>query len=328
MNTGRLNNHCIKGLNLPNIISKKAENRNNYVRPVVPFLNARTAFKALLKELNIAPSQKILLPAYIGWSPNEGSGVFDPIKELEINYDFYRVNSDLSIDVEDINKKISSGNFSLVVLIHYFGYPDKKITEIASIARDNGVFILEDEAHAMYSDLLGGVCGRYGDAAILSLHKMLPVCSGGLLLLNKRDHGKMLERLSKCEYYAPLDYNLLEFDFIQIAKTRRNNAAILMELVAPLRGRVDLLFQSLPDGVVPQTLPILIRSASRDQIYNDLNNSGYGVVTLYHTLIKQITKEDFPVSHHLSQQILNLPVHQDISADQFEAMVIELSKLV
>lgn len=313
---------------MPNIISKKAENGDNFVRPVVPFLNARTAFKALLKELKIASSQKVLLPAYIGWSPNEGSGVFDPIKELEINYDFYRMNSDLSIDVEDIDKKISGGNFSLVVLIHYFGYPDIKIAEIAAIARNNGVFILEDEAHAMYSDLLSGICGRYGDAAILSLHKMLPVCSGGLLLLNKRDNGNMEERLNKCEYYTPLDYNLLEFDFAHIAKARRNNSTILMELVAPLRGRADLLFQSLPDGVVPQTLPILILSSSRDRIYDDLNNSGYGVVSLYHTLIKQITKEDFPVSHHLSRQILNLPVHQDISADQLESMVIELSKLV
>jgi dTDP-4-amino-4,6-dideoxygalactose transaminase len=310
------------------LIPKLPVDTSRYLRPVFSFPNARTALKAYLQALDLSPEDEILLPGYIGWSKNEGSGVFDPIAELGIKFAFYRLTPSLGIDLDYFIRVLRRDHPRVVIIIHYFGYPDANLAQIVHLAHSHGSLVLEDEAHALYSDWIGGICGRYGDATILSLHKMIPVNSGGLLMLNKTGNGNMQERLNKCEYFTPLDYNLLEFDFAHIAKARRNNTAVLMELVAPLRGRADLLFQSLPDSVVPQTLPILIRFSSRDRIYDDLNNSGYGVVSLYHTLIEQITREDFPVSYHLSRQILNLPVHQDISTDQLEAMVIELSKLV
>jgi len=52
-----------------------------------------------------------------------------------------------------------------------------------------------------------------------------------------------------------------------------------------------------------------------------MNDAGYGVVTLYHTMIAEISRDEFPGSHALSRRILNLPVHQDTDRDALGRMV-------
>jgi len=101
-----------------------------------------------------------------------------------------------------------------------------------------------------------------------------------------------------------------------------------LELLCTLQGKVDPLFPAVPEGVVPQTLPVLILNRPRDTLYFELNNLGYGVVSLYHTLIEPIREADFPESHWLSKRILNLPVHQDASVEMLEAMVVQIAGLV
>ena len=62
-------------------IEKKCNLINAYKREQNFYSKARIAFSELLGYLNIGEFDKILLPAYIGWSSIEGSGVFDPIAE-------------------------------------------------------------------------------------------------------------------------------------------------------------------------------------------------------------------------------------------------------
>ena len=83
---------------------------------------ARVGFNHLLKNLHFKDEEKILLPAYIGITDREGSGVFDPISELKINYDFYGLEKNLKINKEDLETKILSGQFKAVLIIHYFGF--------------------------------------------------------------------------------------------------------------------------------------------------------------------------------------------------------------
>lgn len=309
------------------IISKTAINPNQFARPSYAFTNGRTAFKAYLLALDLAPSDEILLPAYIGWSSREGSGVFDPVEEVGARYRFYRLNRDLSIDLDDLRVQLATGYPRLLVIIHYFGYPDPQLAEVVALARANNVMVLEDEAHAMYSDWVGGVCGRFGDACIMSLHKMLPFSSGGLLILNQPD-----DTTQDTIYNSPLrttpDHSPLAYDLLKIAQARQYNTLRLLALLCPLKGRADPLFSTVSDGVVPQTLPVIISNVSRDELYFELNDLGFGVISLYHTQIRAISAEKYPESHWLARRILNLPVHQDIQPGQLESMVDHLTRLV
>lgn len=109
-----------------------------------------------------------------------------------------------------------------------------------------------------------------------------------------------------------------------MADARLRNAAALAEMIAPHQGVIDPLRPDFRLGEVPQTYPVLIRHGSRDTLYEQMNQSGFGVVTLYHTMVKQIRDEEFPASHRLARQILNLPVHHETGAAELRLLVDEL----
>lgn len=66
--------------------------------------------------------------------------------------------------------------------------------------------------------------------------------------------------------------------------------------------------------------------ANRDAVYHGMNRDGFGVVSLYHTLIEPIAPAAFPDAHRLARRILNLPVHQDILPEHLDAMAAVLKQ--
>jgi len=305
------------------MISKRAENSCNHARRVIPFRAAREAFGAILSAIEPA-SGKVLLPSYVGWSAREGSGVFDPIASLNLDYAFYALDERLHIDIDSLRTEMESGGIRVLVIIHYFGYVDPCYEEAVKIAREHGVFVLEDEAHAMLSDLVGGVCGRLGDACIYSFHKILPVESGGAAVINDPESAVAQAIAAGPDSALPL----CGFDLHRIAHKRRANSQVLDKLVRDLAPEVEPLWGAPGRGEFPQSYPVLIRNGSRDRIYQEMNAAGFGVVSLYHTLIAAISPSRFPASTTLSHHILNLPVHQDASEEALESMVHELAVCV
>ncbi len=309
------------------MITKSPHDKKIFLRPIFSFPNARTAFKAYLQALNMGPQDEIMIPAYIGWSKNEGSGVFDPIKELGIGFRFYKINEDLTIDLVNLQAQMHYPQVRVLLLIHYFGFPDPNLATIVQLARERNLIIIEDEAHALYSDWWGGITGRWGNVAFFSLHKMLPFPYGGWLVLNNPSTAE-LTALEGTPWQISLPQDPRAYDWTRIAIQRRENAQVLLEMLVPLEGEISVLFPTIPAGVVPQTLPILIRNISRDELYFKMNENGYGVVSLYHTLINQIDNNIFPISHEIAKRILNLPVHQDISHADLENMVACLQEML
>jgi len=192
------------------------------------------------------------------------------------------------------------------------------------MAREYGVFVVEDEAHAMLTDLVGGICGRLGDACIFSFHKILPVARGGAAVINDPRSPLVRKLVAEPEYTVPL----CEFDLNRIADRRRANSMVLDELLTRLVPEVQPLFGAPDSREVPQSYPVLVHGGLRDRLYHELNDIGFGVISLYHALISQVSPHCFPAIAEVSQQILNLPVHQDASEDKLELMISELAKLM
>ena len=86
----------------------------------------------------------------------------------------------------------------------------------------------------------------------------------------------------------------------------------------PLKSLSDIIYN------VPQTFPIVILKGNRDKIYDMMNEKGYGVVSLYHTLIDELQSEVYKDTLWLSQNILNLPLHQDVDDNFYKAMMDQL----
>jgi dTDP-4-amino-4,6-dideoxygalactose transaminase len=307
-------------------IPKTAQMQARFRRSAFGFRSARDGFHALLLAYGVTVGDGVLLPSFIGWSAREGSGVYDPVTSIGADAVFYRMDENLLIDAEDVQRKIRERRPRVFVLIHYFGYPDPNAAVLAAYARKHGVLVLEDEAHAMLFDVVGGVCGRAGDAVAFSLHKILPFCNGGVLLLNQSICDDVRVQMEASRQLSDL-LPFWEYDLHSIASVRRRNAEQLITALAVLADRVKPLFPSLPPGIVPQTLPVIVQRKNRDQLYFEMNAAGFGVVSLYHTLIDRVNAQEFPESHALASRIMNLPVHQDAEPEQLTAMIDKLREL-
>ena len=273
------------------------------------FGSARAAFGYWLAGAPSVERDVILLPAYIGWSSREGSGVFDPIAASGLRPRFYRLTPDLAIDIDSLRAHLVRADVAVLLLIHYFGHVDPACSTAVRLAREAGVQIVEDAAHAMLSDLIGGTCGRQGDATLYSLHKMVPA-TGGVLVRNRA--------ATSTSDALPA---IWRHDLAAIAVRRRRNAAYLQLQLRDLADEVEILWPNLAEGEIPQTLPLRILRADRDAVYHAMNAAGYGVVSLYHTMISPLTETEFPDAHRLSRSVLNLPVHQDADPASLDAMI-------
>lgn len=292
-------------------ITKTAIRSDNYRTPSFFYKSAREGMQDCLDQILTAPSAGVLLPAFIGWSPREGSGVFDPIRALGVRPGFYTLNLDLTVNMPSLEKVLGTSSFEVLVVIHYYGRTEPQIGAIHALAEKYGVILIEDLAHGFYSATVGGVAGQYGAVNMFSLHKMFPTQDGGMLTYRNTDLIK-----NQRETAPELAHLVLEYDWFGIAQTRRSNFKKITNLLLELPesgSKFELLWPKLETYDVPQTLPVRINTGNRDAIYNFMNNEGYGMVSLYHTLIDDV-HENFPEMVALSKSIINFPVHQDVSA--------------
>jgi perosamine synthetase len=114
------------------------------------------------------------------WMPSYHCGVeVDAAIEAGFEVRFYNVGANLSIDEEDLRRRIAS-HPGPILAIHYFGFPQPGIDRLANLSRQCGCTLIEDCAHALFSqDHAGRELGSFSPLAIYSLRKTLPVLDGG-----------------------------------------------------------------------------------------------------------------------------------------------------
>lgn len=302
------------------MIEKKALNLTNFKREWIYTNSARQAWSQIIEKYKKRnPSGKILLPSYIGWSANEGSGILDSVADSGLDYAFYELGFYLEINVNDLKEKVFSDKNQLVLIVNYFGFIDQNYEIITDWLIENDIFFIEDCAHAWLSDLIGGICGRKGSFAFYSLHKLLPVASGGIRVNNSFE---MQERNGKINPFVDLNYDLLG-----IYNTRRNNYRYLCKLLMDI-SQIEVIYKKLEKGICPQSLPVIIRNGDRDKLYFEMNKLGFGMVSLYHTMIDSLLTHASDAASILSKKIINFPIHQDVNKEDIDEMVLAFKKIL
>lgn len=297
------------------IIEKKQKDEKRCTFNWSYFDSAREGLRQILrnKELN---GKKILIPAYIGYSSREGSGVFDPIRETNREYIFYSMKRDLDIDISYLMRKIKDNRGNILFLIHYFGFKDNNLGIIKNFAKRYGMTVIEDFAHAFFTFWLNPIIDF--DYAIFSIHKLFPVNTGGMIL-SKRTIWRSRDT----------EYNLFRFDMNAIISKRINNYDFILRRLRQDNRlyKITILKRKLGDNV-PQTFPILLgNSKIRDFLYFRLNELGYGVVSLYHRLVEAVP-DSFSTEYKLAERMLNLPVHQDAEEKDLDSMIDTMFRLI
>lgn len=297
------------------MITKSALNKQKCSLNLWFARNARTAWMHILRSFSAEKKVSVLLPAYIGITEREGSGVFDPIRQISAEYKFYRVEYNLQIDLKHFEDIIKAGGIDIALVIHYFGLCRNKMEEIVRICRKYDVALVEDCAHAFQLGIKNHKLGGYGDCSFYSVHKFLATNSGGVIRQNSDKIKIAALPESKQADYEVLE-QIIKTDVCEVAEIRRANFRMYQELVPDLPGIIKM--YELKEEDVPQTYPILIKNGLREKLYFYLIEKGVPAIALYYRLIEEIGKDQFEISHEISEEILNLPVHQDITLDDIK----------
>ena len=91
----------------------------------------------------------------------------------------------LCLDPECLRQRITPKTKGVIV-VHLAGLPCPDIEEILAICRDNGLFLIEDVAHAHGGTINNKKTGSFGDAGCFSFYptKVMTTCTGGMITTN------------------------------------------------------------------------------------------------------------------------------------------------
>jgi len=163
-----------------------------------------TAIHIALYELGIGPGDEVIVPAltfvatvnpiiYVGATP-----VFVDVDVKTWN-----------IDLEDVERKITERT-KAIIPVHLYGNPCK-IDELVNMARERGIYVIEDVTESLGAKYKKVHTGTFGDFGCLSFNgnKVITTGGGGMIVGNdaqKLDHIKFLlnqARDESREYYHP-----------------------------------------------------------------------------------------------------------------------------
>ena len=301
------------------MITKEPLSFNNCFQNRIYFESAREGFASILESLSNEKEIKILLPAYIGITDTEGSGVFDPVISTNTKYTFYKLNRDLSIEKESFLEILENdSDINVILVVHYFGFIQNDMEWLSNVVRRFNLLLIEDCAHALHGSTFNGIeLGSFGDYSLFSIHKILPTNDGGFIKIspaNKLTHKEHTISLSTLVNYS-------NADFLCINQKRRDNYNLYIKNGLSSIRNIELLYPILPDSVVPLNFPILVKEGLREKLYFILIDKNVITISLYYRLIEQIKESIYPISHYISNSILNLPVHQDTTENDIISIV-------
>ncbi len=91
---------------------------------------------------------------------------------------FVDVGEDSNISPSAVERGLASNKFDAITVVHMYGKP-VKMDEIKSIAKEEGLLVIEDAAHAHGAEYKGQKIGSWGDIAAFSLYPTKILAAGG-----------------------------------------------------------------------------------------------------------------------------------------------------
>jgi dTDP-4-amino-4,6-dideoxygalactose transaminase len=190
--------------------------------------SGRVAIALALRQMKVGPGDTVLVPSY------HCASMIEPVVWAGARPLFYRINSDTSVNLDDVAAKLD-GSCKVLMATNYFGFP-QDLAALRAFCDAHRIKLLEDCAHCFLGEYQGRPVGSWGDYAIASTMKFFPIYEGGALVSARHSlDGVELQSAGKA-FEAKALLNTLEDGF---AYGRLWGAKALLAL--PLRLK-DLLW--------------------------------------------------------------------------------------
>ena len=311
----------------------------------IALTNATAALHLACLALGLGPGDQVIVPSltfvatanavrYVGATP-----VFADI----VSHD------NLNISPESINALITPKTRAIIV-VHYAGYPCD-MEAILSIARQNGLFVIEDAAHAVGSELNGRKLGMWGDIGCFSFfsNKNMTTGEGGMITTDHDDLAQKLNRLRShgmtsltwdrhkghahsydvvdLGYNYRIDEIRAAIGLAQLSKVERNNerrrllTKVYRDALQELSPQVKAPFQHHLGKTSAHIMPVLLPiETTRQNFIASMKKNGIQT-SIHYPPIHMFTsyKDDMvwnlPVTEDIAQREITLPLYPAMSTD-------------
>ena len=254
---------------------------------------------------------------------------------------FVDVNPDtLCLDEKQIQNSITK-NTKAVIPVHFAGFPCN-LTAIRSICKKNNLYLIEDAAHAIGSTFNNKKIGAHGDAVCFSFHpvKNLAMPTGGAITINHKNHKKFRKQLESRRWCGISDRNNVDYDVHELGWNYYMNefsAAIgLVQLkklnemiktrkrIAKFYDREINLENKIPYSTDCSYHLYWILVENRKQFRKKLANEGIETGTHYkpvHHMSYYKNKKPLPITEKISNEIVTIPIHPNLTDNQLSKIV-------
>ena len=171
------------------------------------FRFGRDALMEGLNLIGVKPDATVIVPSLMCYS------TILPLEKAGYKVVILDIGEDLNFKLSDLRECILKTDAKAIMAVHYFGFPCN-ISDLVYLCRDLKIKLIEDCCHSFLSKVGDKEPGSFGDIAIFSIRKTLPVHDGGALKLNNVNSIKRYKPFSKSKIYHDLRYlliRLLEF---------------------------------------------------------------------------------------------------------------------
>lgn len=307
--------------------------------------------------LDCGPDDEVIVPSYTFVSTANAFAlrgsrlVFCDIRRDTLNLD------------ESLLESLITSRTKAIVPVHYAGVPCA-MDRIMAIARDHGVEVIEDNAHALFARFQGRYTGTFGCLGAQSFHetKNFTCGEGGALLINDpklveraliirekgTDRSQFLRGMVDKYTWTDIGSSYLPSDMLAAFLYSQLQArAVIQEK----RRRVwDYYYAQLSEwaeeiGAQLPTVPADCEQAYH-MFYVVLPSSGYrdgviahlksqGILSVFHYVPLHLSiagrrfvarTTDCPVSEDLSARLLRLPFYNDITTQEQDRVVNAMSR--
>lgn len=183
------------------------------------FASGRESFSACLRAMGVGPGDEVILPAYTCVViPNaiKFLGAVPVFCDIELE--------SYGLDIDRAREAITPRT-KVIVAQHLFGMISRDFDALVNLARERGLGLIEDCAHAAGARWRGRAAGSFGDAAFFSSErsKILNTITGGVAATSDPEIAARLERIAS-EAPEPSDKALGDQLFNVVLDYYRYNA--------------------------------------------------------------------------------------------------------
>lgn len=319
------------------------------------FLNGGTACLTVISDFLLDHGiRKVLLPSYLCPS------IVKTFERSGIAWNFYQINEDLSVDLEDLAQKISG--FQAVYFINYFGFFHNIQTQnFFKQLQQNKVIVIEDNAQAGFHDQLTGdfvlnsirKLAAYDGGFLITRYNMLPYLNQYQGYPNRRlplireyrknlyhylydktgNYNELNHLFQRANQYYETDlvvlgdmeeYRQIErLDWKGIKQARRENYRYMMNWVSSI-PEISPIFPALQEDNMPFGLPVYFLGADRDHVYEELGNAGIGLTIHWEEIRTDPRTNPNHLAVDMAGKMLTLAIDQRMSHKKMDYLALNL----